>query len=59
MRVRTEDRGVKGDDAVPPTGVRRKPCKTNVNGECNRKKAKHKLNRLYREQRNLIRTKTG
>ena len=43
MRVITEDRGVKEDDVVPPTGVRRIPCKTKVSEECNRKKAKHKL----------------
>ena len=43
MRVRTEERGVKEDDAVPPIGVRRIPCNTKVSKECNRKKAKHKL----------------
>ena len=43
MTVRTEDRGVKEDDAVPPTGVRRITCKTKVSEECNRKKAKQKL----------------
>ena len=43
MRVRTEDRGVEEDDAIPPTGRRRIPCKTKLSKECNRKKAKHKL----------------
>ena len=43
MRARTENSGVKKDDAIPPTGVKRIPCKTKVSEECNRKKAKHKL----------------